>query len=152
MKNSLIDKYEIAIEAFKSGSNCAQSVLKGFVKELNIEEIQAMQMASGFGAGMGRLQKTCGAVTGAFMVIGLSNSLAIQLDEVRRDKTNHMIQLFEKRFIGAHSNSDCQHLINSDLNTEEGQIKFKEQQLSELVCQKCIFSSIRILEEVLYKN
>jgi len=143
------DKYEIAIEAFKSGSNCAQSVLKAFAKELNIEEIQAMQMASGFGAGMGRLQKTCGAVTGAFMVIGLSNSLAIQLDEVRRDKTTQMIQQFEKRFIGAHSNTDCQHLINCDLNTEEGQNKFQEQQLGEFVCQNCIFSSVRILEEVI---
>jgi C_GCAxxG_C_C family probable redox protein len=31
----------------------------------------ALKIASGFGGGMGRLAETCGAVTGAFMVLGL---------------------------------------------------------------------------------
>lgn len=143
------DKVELAIDAFKAGNNCAQSVLKAFARDLKIEEVQALQMASGFGAGMGRLQKTCGAVTGAFMVIGLKNSLALQLDEERKDKTNQMIQEFENRFVGAHQSSQCMDLIQCDLNTEAGQNYFKEKQLGEFVCQNCIFSSVRILEEIL---
>jgi C_GCAxxG_C_C family probable redox protein len=143
------DKVDIAVEAFTSGNNCAQAVVKAFAEDLKMNEAQALQMASGFGAGMGRLQKTCGAVTGAFMVIGLNNSLAIQLDEERKDRTNQMIQEFEKRFIGAHQSSDCQELINCDLNTQEGQEYFANEQLGEFVCQNCIFSAVRILEEVL---
>jgi C_GCAxxG_C_C family probable redox protein len=143
------DKVEIAVEAFTSGSNCAQSVVKAFAEDLKINEAQALQMASGFGAGMGRLQKTCGAVTGAFMVIGLNNSLAIQLDEERKDKTNQMIQDFESRFQGAHHSTNCKELINCDLNTEEGQQYFKEEKLGAFVCQNCIFNAVRILEEVM---
>lgn len=143
------DKVEIAIEAFETGSNCAQSVVKAFAKDLKIEESQALQMASGFGAGMGRLQKTCGAVTGAFMIIGLNNSLAIQLDEERNDKTSLMIQEFESLFVGAHQSTRCKDLIKCDLNTEEGQQYYKEEKLGELVCQNCIFNAVRILEEVM---
>jgi len=143
------DKVEIAIEAFESGLNCAQSVVKAFAEDLKIEESQALEMASGFGAGMGRLQNTCGAVTGAFMVIGLNNSLAIQLKEERTDNTNQMIQDFEKRFVGAHESSQCKDLIQCDLNTQEGQKYFKEEQLKEFVCENCIFSAVRILEEVM---
>lgn len=143
------DKVEIAIEAFETGNNCAQSVIKAFAKDLNINESQALQMASGFGGGMGRMQKTCGAVTGAFMVIGMKNSLAIQLDEERQDKTNQMIQEFENRFVGAHESSMCKDLIKCDLNTEEGQKYFKEERIGEFICQNCIFNAVRILEEVI---
>lgn len=144
----LKDKVEIAIEAFETGNNCAQSVIKAFAEELKINETQAMQMASGFGGGMGKLQHTCGAVTGAFMVIGLKNSLAIQLHEERSDKTVQMIQEFESRFVGAHESSLCKDVIKCDLNTEEGQKYFKEERVGEFICQNCIFNAIRILEEV----
>jgi len=143
------DKVKIAIEAFETGNNCAQSVVKAFAKDLKIYESQALQMASAFGGGMGKLQKTCGAVTGAFMVIGLKNSLAIQLDEERKDKTNQMIQAFEKYFVESHDSSQCKDLINCDLNTEEGQQYYQQKNLGEKVCQNCIFSAVRILEEVM---
>jgi len=59
------------IEAFREDKNCSQAVLLGFADRFSIREEHALSIASGFGAGMGRLQKTCGAVSGAYMVIGL---------------------------------------------------------------------------------
>lgn len=141
-------KKDQAIEAFGNGFNCAQSVVKTFAPELRIDEIQAVQMAIGFGAGMGRLQKTCGAVTGAFMVIGLRNSLAIQLEEDRNDQTNQMIQEFEKKFLENHGTTECSELLHCDLNTEEGQISFEQQQLGNKVCKQCILNAVGFLEEV----
>jgi C_GCAxxG_C_C family probable redox protein len=139
-------KQMIAQESFNSGFNCAQSVLKAFSDDLGINEIQAINMASGFGAGMGRLQKTCGAVTGAVMVIGLSNNLSIQLAENRNDLTNQMIQDFENQFIKKHGTTQCKELIACDLNTEDGQNKFREQNIKEHICSKCIQSAVTILE------
>ena len=139
-------KQMIAQESFNSGFNCAQSVLKAFSDDLGIDEIQAINMASGFGAGMGRLQKTCGAVTGAFMVIGLSNNLSIQLAENRNDLTIQMIQDFENQFIKKHGTTQCKDLIECDLNSEEGQTKFREQNIKEHICSKCIQSAVTILE------
>ena len=141
-------KKETAIDSFESGYNCAQSVLKAFSEELHLNEAQAMNMASGFGAGMGRLQETCGAVTGAFMVIGLYNSLAFQLNENRNDITAKMIQDFESNFKAKHGSTACNELINCNLNTEEGQLTFQEKNLHEKVCQRCIGDAIELLEEV----
>lgn len=141
-------KQENAILSFKSGFNCAQSVLRAFSSDLKIDESQALNMASGFGGGMGRLQSTCGAVTGAFMVIGLYNSLAIQLSENRNDITAKMIQDFEAKFKLKHESTVCKDLIKCNLNTLEGQRQFKDLNLHENVCQKCISDAVGLLEEV----
>lgn len=61
---------EKAISDFSKGYNCAQSVFSAFSEESGIDEEQSRSIAGGFGAGFGRLQETCGAVTGAIMVIG----------------------------------------------------------------------------------
>ena len=55
--------------------NCAQSVLSVFCQEFKLDRNQALRIAMGFGGGMGRTGKTCGAVTGAYMVLGLSQRL-----------------------------------------------------------------------------
>ena len=52
----MINHEEKAHELFKQGYNCAQSVFAAFCD------------VSGFGAGMGGMRDTCGAVTGMFMV------------------------------------------------------------------------------------
>lgn len=149
MKNS---KQEIAIESFNSGFNCAQSVVKAFSKELEIDEIQALNMSSGFGAGMGRLQKTCGAVTGSYMVIGLHNSLAIQVQENRFDLSSKMIQDFESQFIEKHGTTSCGELINCDFNSAEGQKKFREENIKEVICEKCVSNAVVLLEKIVKKE
>lgn len=43
-----------------------------FASDLGIDEKTALKISSGFGGGMA-CAETCGAVTGAYMVIGLKN-------------------------------------------------------------------------------
>ena len=62
---------EKAAETFNTGCNCAQAVLSSFDDILNKEKDELLAVSSGFGGGMGKLQNTCGAVTGAFMVFSL---------------------------------------------------------------------------------
>lgn len=50
--------------------NCAQSVLMTFSKSLNMDDETAYKLGSAFGTGM-KTGITCGAVTGALMVLGL---------------------------------------------------------------------------------
>ena len=63
-----------AVDLFENKYNCAQSVLTAFGPQFELEPEITLKIACGFGAGMGRLQETCGAVTGAFMVIGLKKN------------------------------------------------------------------------------
>lgn len=50
--------------------NCAQSVLIPFAQEMRMTEEQAFNLGAHFGSGM-RHGSTCGAVTGALMVLGM---------------------------------------------------------------------------------
>ena len=50
--------------------NCCQAVLVPFAAEMGVTEEQAYNMGAHFGSGM-RHGSTCGAVTGALMVLGM---------------------------------------------------------------------------------
>lgn len=140
-------KEQKAIQLFRSGSNCAQSVLSVYSEELRIDNSMAMNISSGFGGGMGRLQKTCGAVTGAFMVLGVFNSQKYAESKESKDQTILMIQKFSDKFISINGSLNCKTLLNTDLNTEEGRQLAREKKLFEKVCEKCVGDSIKILDE-----
>ena len=137
------------VESFKSGLNCAQSVISSFADDLPLNMDQALGMSVGFGAGMGRLQETCGAVTGAFMVLGLYNSEKYPDNKEKKEASYTMIQEFNKRFIALHGTTNCGSLTNCDLKTEEGQIYFRDNNLHEEVCEKCISTSVKVIEDLL---
>ena len=140
-----------AIQSFRSGANCAQAVLTAYSDDLNLDKDLAMSISSGFGGGMGRLQETCGAVTGAFMVLGIHNSNRFTDNQDKKEKTYSMIQKFSQKFQSIHGSIHCSSLLNCDLKTSEGQTYMKENKLVEKVCEKCISTSIGLLEELMEK-
>jgi C_GCAxxG_C_C family probable redox protein len=144
--NGLTNK---AIDQFRSGLNCAQAVLNAYTDHFKVDKTMAMSIACGFGGGMGRLQGTCGAVTGAFMVMGLHNCQKYTDTKERKEKTYTMIQEFDRRFRNINGTLDCRELLKVDLKTEEGHQYWKENNLSEKVCEKCIGDAIKIMEEIM---
>ena len=58
---------ELALKKFLSGYNCAQAVLFSFCDDLGFEQNTALKLACGFGAGMGRKQAVCGAISGGIL-------------------------------------------------------------------------------------
>lgn len=138
-----------AIESFRAEQNCAQSVLTSYSDKLGFDQELALNITSGFGAGMGRLQKTCGAVTGAFMVMGVYNEKYISNSDESKEATNTMIQKFSNNFIAIHQTTDCAELLNCDLKTEKGQQHFHDNNLLKKVCEKCISSSIQIINDLI---
>jgi len=147
-----MSKQELAKNKFNAGYNCAQSVLLAFVPKLSIDESTALQISSGFGAGMGRTQKTCGALTGACMVLSLKHGKQHPEDDVSEDKVVDMIQDFTSRFKEEHGFTNCSELLNVNLNTAEGQDKFRKNDLHNKVCTLCVNSAVSLLEEMLEKD
>ena len=140
-----------AISAFKSGYNCAQSVVIAFADDLNFDKKVALSTAVGFGGGMGRLQETCGAVTGAFMVLGMSNSKKYMDNLDLKNATYQMIRQFDTKFKSIHSTTNCKALIQCDLSSEEGHTFAVEHKLFEQVCEKCITDAVTIVEDLIAK-
>lgn len=67
-------KAKKADENHKKGYNCAQAVACAFCDETGIDEKTMFRMMEGHGLGMGGMQGTCGAITGAVAVLGAVNS------------------------------------------------------------------------------
>jgi C_GCAxxG_C_C family probable redox protein len=141
-------KTEAAINSFKSGYNCAQSVLLAFKDELNLDENLASGLSVGFGGGMGRLQEKCGAVTGAFMVIGLYTSQKYSDNLSRKNHSYSLIQQFDQKFSAIHQTTQCRELLNCDLRSEAGHSYAVENKLFETICENCIRDAVRLVEEL----
>lgn len=141
-----MEKQITAVKLFTEGMNCAQSVLLSFADDLKLDKISAEQLTSGLGAGMGRLHKTCGAVNGSFMVIGMHNSINIHDTQVRAEKTNLNIQKLESDFAEKFGSSDCGPIINTDLKTEAGRKFFSENNLKVDICNNCVEFCVNWLE------
>ena len=63
-----------ALELHHAHYNCAQAVACALAPELGVDPDDCFKIMEGFGAGMGGMTETCGAVSGAVAVIGLANS------------------------------------------------------------------------------
>lgn len=73
---------QIAVEKKNRGCNCAQAVLCTYADIAGIDEETAMRLAAPFGAGMGNMEGTCGAITGAGLVLGLSGGSTRQMRQI----------------------------------------------------------------------
>lgn len=99
-------------------ANCAQTVFSLHAKELGITEELALKIASGFGGGMA-CAETCGAITGAYMVIGLKHGHTTN-DPDAKAMTKEKIKLFNKKFTAVHGSLICKTLTGYDISTPEG--------------------------------
>lgn len=54
--------------------NCCQAVAMAYAEELPLGEEVIMRLCAGFGAGMGTMDGTCGALVGAIMVSSLKST------------------------------------------------------------------------------
>jgi C_GCAxxG_C_C family probable redox protein len=140
------ERREKAVEFFRSGYNCAQSVFATYCDLFDVDESEAARIAAGFGAGIGRLQKTCGAVTGAVMIIGLLHY--DQFDKAgSKTLVYESVREFIVRFEEKHESVDCLELLGVDLSTEGGAQTAKEEGLFETRCEKFVRDACAILED-----
>jgi C_GCAxxG_C_C family probable redox protein len=139
---------EKAVEVFKEGLSCSQAVFGAYCERFGLDKKQAYKISSGFGGGM-HLDQTCGAVTGAFMVIGLKYG-RIRADDVEaKMKTIKMVNEFAKKFKERHGSISCTDLIGCNVSTLEGFEEAKKKDLFKQLCPKYVKSAAEILEEIL---
>lgn len=128
---------ERAARLHGNGYNCCQAVLLTFCNELGVDPVTAFKIGEGFGLGMGGMENTCGALSGAIMLAGLKNSDG-DLDHPKTKAGTYRIsrELTEafKEQTGA--------LVCRDLKgIDTGKVLCS--------CPKCIDSAVQIVEEIL---
>jgi len=135
-----------AAEFFKEGFNCSQSVFAAYCEEFDLEIDTARMIASSFGGGMGRLQETCGAVTGAFMVLGLKYGYLSAEDKAGKERVYALVQKFAELFEERNKSLKCIDLVGIDMrhgDLMQAMVRTKE------VCPKFVKDAAEILEEIM---
>lgn len=67
-------RVEKTIERHNKGYNCAQAVACTYCDLVGVDEQIMFRMTEGLGLGMGGMEGTCGALTGACVLAGMKNS------------------------------------------------------------------------------
>ena len=144
----MVTDHSNALKDFiESGYNCSQSVLAAFSEEFGLPRETALKIAAPFGGGFGGYGKTCGALTGAMMVIGLkygnSDGQDLEAKLLARAKTRELIEAFEK----AHGTSTCNELLGIDRSNLSGaELKAKLPCIHD-TCKNFLITVIAFLEE-----
>jgi C_GCAxxG_C_C family probable redox protein len=138
-----------AAACFSRGFNCAQSVLSSCCEPYGMSKEEALKVSCAFGAGMSRLGDTCGAVTGAYMAIGLKYGKYQEGDELAKEKTYALTQEFARRFSELNGSTACRELLGLEIGTPEGAKIFKERGYYNSRCTKYVRDATKIVEELL---
>lgn len=142
-------KSEHAEEQFKAGLNCSQAVFGEYAEEYGVEPGSALKIACGFGGGMGRMGYTCGAVTGAIMVIGIATCGPDPRALTSRVRAYGLVQSFIEEFETRHQTISCRELLGCDISRPEGHEEAMRLGLFETECPKYVEDAVEILEEML---
>lgn len=142
----------IASNTFISGSNCAQSVLCAFKDVLDKEESELKAMAASFGGGMGKMQLTCGAVTGSFILFGLYAGRHTNDNAAAKDLSVEMVREFAHRFKQKNGSLTCRDIVGVDLNSHEGQTEANEKNVFGTVCVNAVENAVEIITDILEKQ
>jgi len=144
-----MNKKDTAITCFNEAFNCSQAVLATFSEEFGLDKEISLKIASSFGAGMGRMANTCGAVTGAYMVLGLKYGKYLCDDNTSKEKNYKLVQDFTKRFNEKNGSIQCKELLKYDISTPDGMKQATEKGLFNTLCVKYVEDAVEILEEML---
>ena len=136
-------------EKFMQGYDCSQVVMVHFAERLGISEEIANKVSACFGGGMMQAD-TCGAFTGALMVIGMkyghydAYQLLAQKDVMMAKSAEFKKKFFEKR-----TSCNCKELLGYDVSKPEGFQEALESGRMMSFCPGMVKDVIGILEEIL---
>ena len=142
-----MNRIETAVSRFAQGFNCSQAVLSAYAGQFGLDEETAAEIASGFGGGMGRMPDTCGAVTAAFMVLGLRYGQNSP-DREAKETIYARIKDFAERFQARNGSLACRDLLDCDISTAKGLQQARKMELFTNSCPKFVRDACEILEEM----
>ena len=150
-------RVEKAVENFKSGYNCSQSVAAAFADYYGIEPEVMLRAAASFGGGIGRMRQTCGAACGMFMLAGLENGSAIEGDAEGKKQNYALVQDLAAKFKQENGSIICAELLSGVRSQESGAITNKwdnptpaprtEEYYKKRPCADMVASAVKIFLE-----
>lgn len=126
------EKIDRVIKDFNNGFNCSQVIFRNYAEQFGLDISTASKIACPFGGGLGGMGLICGAITGAYMVIGLKHGNSDAADQQTKKKNYELIKNFTKNFESRNGSTICNQLKGDDRS----------------LCVKYLKDAIEILEEL----
>jgi C_GCAxxG_C_C family probable redox protein len=130
---------------FRAGCACSQAVLGTYGPRFGLNEDEAMRVSAGFAGGM-RMAETCGAVTGALMVLGLAYCDAKCTKAEGRTRAYEQVVSFTEEFRTRHESLACRELLGCDISTPEGARVATQKGLFQGKCPTFVRSAAELVE------
>lgn len=100
-----------AVELFKEGFNCSQSVFAAFCDEFGMDEQTALRVSAGLGGGVGRMREVCGAVSAGAMAAGMKYGATDGSDKQSKAETYKKVQEIAAEFKKTNPSIVCRELL-----------------------------------------
>ena len=135
-----------AVELFKQGFNCSQSVFAACADLYGINDEQlALRLSASFGGGMGRMRLVCGAVSGMFMLAGLQNGSCTPHDNNGKMENYAFVQQLAGDFKARYGSLICAELLGLAPRPEDPKPAERTPQYYEKrPCPEMIAEAVRI--------
>lgn len=135
-------RIEIARKKHQQGYNCAQAVICAYCDEFGLDEQTAYKISEGYGSGMGGLREVCGALSGAFMLAGLSNSNGKLADKSTRAESYAKVKQISAAFANQTSYIKCSDILKHvDANGKRMH-----------PCEECVVTAAKLVEDYLLND
>ena len=133
-------RVEDTIIRHNKGYNCAQAVACTYCDMVGIDEETMFKMTEGLGLGMGGMEGTCGAVTGACILAGMKRSSGNLEEPNSKAESYKLSREIVKQFEEQNQSVVCKTLKG----IETGKVLRS--------CQDCIKDAATIAEQVLFSE
>lgn len=108
-----------AVELFKEGYSCSQSVAGAYSCYYNADKEIILRIAASFGAGIGRMRETCGAACGMFILAGLECGSTDPKDTAAKGANYQVVQDLAAEFKKENGSLICAELLGLRQMKEE---------------------------------
>ncbi len=130
-------KKELAISLHDKKYNCCQAVACAFAEEVGVPMETLFKAGEGFGLGMGCMECTCGALSGAVLLAGFCNSDGELHSPSTKQATYQLSRKLAAGFIEKNGSMICKELKG----VETGKVLRS--------CPGCIEDGVELVQEIL---
>jgi C_GCAxxG_C_C family probable redox protein len=144
---------EQAVENFKNGYNCSQSVAMAYADLYPVDMETIKQVSGSFGGGMGRLREVCGAVTGAFMILGMEYPASDPTDKAVKSANYAAVQRTALQFKEKMGSYICADLLKVDRYPQDPNPEDRNSAYyAKRPCAYCVAVAAELLGKELMKS
>lgn len=143
-----MNSVERAASCFEEGFSCAQAVLATYGPQFGLDRETALRVSGAFGGGMARMGQTCGAVTGALMVIGLQRGKTQVENDETKEVCYNIAKEFVEQFEARNGSITCKELLGLDISIAEEKLLAQEQGLFNTLCPRLVQDAAEIIEQL----